>query len=82
MIEQPMKVYLYEPKICGFNIAGQRGSKYFNPNHMSVYQKPLNKSTCYTVERRDKCQNSDCKTNQSKVEKTRKTMQPTPSKRD
>lgn len=27
----PPKVYLYEPKICGFNIYGKRGSKFFKP---------------------------------------------------
>ena len=27
----PPKIYHYEPKICGFKIAGKRGSKYFNP---------------------------------------------------
>ena len=25
----PPKIYSYEPKICGFRIAGKRGSKYF-----------------------------------------------------
>lgn len=25
----PPKIYLYEPKIYGFNICGKRGSKYF-----------------------------------------------------
>ena len=27
----PPKIYHYEPKIFGFNIAGKRGSKYFDP---------------------------------------------------
>lgn len=27
----PPKVYLYEPKIFGFKMAGKRGSKYFEP---------------------------------------------------
>lgn len=27
----PPKIYLYEPKIYGFKIAGKRGSKYFKP---------------------------------------------------
>ena len=27
----PPKIYHYEPKIFGFNIAGKRGSKYFEP---------------------------------------------------
>jgi hypothetical protein len=27
----PPKIYHYEPKICGFKIAGKRGSKYFQP---------------------------------------------------
>ena len=27
----PPKTYFYEPKIFGFKIAGQRGSKYFDP---------------------------------------------------
>ena len=31
LVEQAPKVYLYEPQIQGFKIAGQRGSKYFNP---------------------------------------------------
>ena len=38
MIEQPPKVYLYEPKICGFNIVGKRGSKYYNPQKFSAYK--------------------------------------------
>ena len=37
MIEQPPKVFLYEPKIAGFNIAGARGSKFFKPACMSIY---------------------------------------------
>lgn len=31
MIEQPPNVYFYEPKISGFKIVGQRGSKYYKP---------------------------------------------------
>ena len=27
----PPKVYLYEPKLTGFKIAGSRGSKYYQP---------------------------------------------------
>lgn len=27
----PPKIYFYEPKICGFKIAGERGSKFFEP---------------------------------------------------
>lgn len=27
----PPKVFLYEPKIYGFNVVGKRGSKYFTP---------------------------------------------------
>jgi hypothetical protein len=37
MIEQPPNVFLYQPKIAGFNIAGSRGSKYFKPATMSIY---------------------------------------------
>ncbi len=31
MVEQPPKVFLYEPQIKGFKLAGQRGSKYYRP---------------------------------------------------
>jgi casein kinase II subunit beta len=48
LIEQPPKVYYYEPSISGFKVAGQRGSKYFMPPAISVYQKPLSLRTCYT----------------------------------
>ena len=47
MIEQPPKVFLYEPKIRGFRIAGSRGSKYFKPSNMSLYQKPQSLETCF-----------------------------------
>ena len=38
-MEQSPKVYLYEPKISGFNIVGQRGSKYHNLQEVSAYNK-------------------------------------------
>ena len=31
VIVLPPKVYYFEPRICGFRIAGKRGSKYYNP---------------------------------------------------
>ena len=40
LMEQPPKVYLYEPQIKGFKIVGQRGSKYYNPQKVSSYQPP------------------------------------------
>ena len=46
MIEQPPKVYLYQPAISGFKIAGKRGSKYFNPpkvSHGWTYENPEEK---------------------------------------
>ena len=39
-MEMPPKVYLYTPQIKGFKIVGQRGSKYFNPETVSVYKNP------------------------------------------
>ena len=33
----PPKIYHYEPKICGFKIAGKRGSKYFQPPRGNVH---------------------------------------------
>jgi len=48
MIEQPPNVFLYEPKIHGFNIVGQRGSKYFNPARRSVFSKPIKTETCFS----------------------------------
>ncbi len=32
----PPKVYLYEPKIFGFNIHGKRGSKFFEPTKGTI----------------------------------------------
>jgi hypothetical protein len=32
----PPKVYLYEPKIFGFKVAGKRGSKYFQPTQGTI----------------------------------------------
>ena len=32
----PPKIYFYEPKIFGFNIAGKRGSKLFRPEKGGV----------------------------------------------
>jgi hypothetical protein len=32
----PPKIYHYEPKICGFNIVGKRGSKFFEPPRGNV----------------------------------------------
>ena len=70
MIEQPPKVYFYEPKIHGFRIAGQRGSKYFNPARTSVFAKPLNTDTCYSSSGRKNCTNPNCKTTQCTKIKT------------
>lgn len=49
-IEQQPKEYLYEPQISGFKIAGQRGSKFFNPQRISSYQAPISTNTCYTLQ--------------------------------
>lgn len=43
LMEQPPKVYLYEPQISGFKLVGQRGSKYFNPPKVSAYAQPVPK---------------------------------------
>ena len=48
IVEMSPKIYLYEPKICGFNIVGQRGSKYYNPQAQSAYAPPVNKATIWT----------------------------------
>ena len=47
-MEMPPKVYLYSPQIKGFKIIGSRGSKYFNPETVSIYKNPQSKATCYT----------------------------------
>ena len=56
LIEQPPKVYLYQPKLHGFNIVGQRGSKYNHPAAMSIYQKPLSRDTFRSSGPPSKCQ--------------------------
>lgn len=33
----PPKVYLYQPQIQGFRIAGEPGSKFYAPQHFSAY---------------------------------------------
>ena len=55
MMEQPPRVYLYEPKICGFNIVGQRGSKYFDPQQVSAYKR-LDKNE----KTENRCKNPAC----------------------
>jgi hypothetical protein len=57
MIEQPPKVYLYQPKISGFNMKGQRGSKYFKPSTISMPQHSLVKESQV---KREPCQNPKC----------------------
>ena len=52
MIEQPPKVYLYQPQISGFKLAGQRGSKYFHPPRESLSREETSYKTCFDLQRK------------------------------
>ena len=67
-IEQQPKVYLYEPQISGFRLAGKRGSKFFNPQKMSSYQAPTSTNTCFQCPGHS-CGNPSCQS-KKKTDKT------------
>lgn len=67
MMEQPPRVYLYEPKIWGFRIAGSRGSKYYDPAKSSLFRSSFSNQTCFSKQTKEKdCTNPNCKSSQCK----------------